>query len=92
MSVKSPAVALVVLQPRDLTEVAPLCFQELVVARTQVAEVGSEDTISWERGFLLWEQSSPVNVSHNSKHAPAPPTPPSLSNGLPNQETERRPW
>lgn len=54
-SVKSLAVVLVVLQPMDLTEVAHLCFQEVVAAaaKIQVVAVDSEDKISLEMDFLL---------------------------------------
>ena len=79
----------------DLTEVAQLYFQEEVVeAKIQVVEVDSEDTISLEMDFLLWEnQSSPVNINHNSKHIPAPPTPriSLLSNGLPKEKSQSGP-
>lgn len=52
--VKSLAVVLVVLWPMSLTEVAQFCFQEVgVEARSQVAEVDSEEKISWEMDFSL---------------------------------------
>lgn len=54
MTVKSPAVVLVVLQLMDLTEMVHLYFQEEVVeAKIQVVEVDSEDKVSLEMGFLL---------------------------------------
>lgn len=53
MTVKSPAVVLV-LQLMDLTEMVQLCFQEEVVeAKIQVVEVDSEDKVSLEMDFLL---------------------------------------
>lgn len=53
-SVKSLAVVLAVLHLMDLTEVAQLYFQEVVVeAEIQVVEVDSEDKISLEMDFLL---------------------------------------
>lgn len=69
MTVKSPAVVLV-LQLMDLTEMVQLYFQEEVVeAKIQVVEVDSEDKVSLEMDFLLSEnQSNPVNISHNSNH------------------------
>lgn len=64
----------------DVTEVAQLCFQEVVAeAKIQVVEEGSEDKISLEMDFLLSEsQNSPVNTNHTSKHVSAPPTPHTL--------------
>lgn len=54
MTVKSPAVILVVLQLMGLTEMVQLYFQEEVVeAKIQVVEVDSEDKASLEMGFLL---------------------------------------
>lgn len=85
MTVKSPVVVLVVLQLMDLTEVAQLYFQDVVVeAKIQVAEVDSEGKTSSEMDFLLWEkQSIPVSVSCNSKHlCPATPWTLLLSNSL----------
>lgn len=75
--VKSLVVVLVVLWPMYLTEVTRFCFQEVGVdARIQVAEVDSEERISWEMDFSLWDkESSPVNTSHTSKSSPAPSTP-----------------
>lgn len=69
MTVKSPAVVLV-LEMMDLTEMVQLYFQEEVLeAKIQVVEVDSEDKVSLEMDFLLWEnQSNPVNIKHNSKH------------------------
>lgn len=53
MTVKSPAVVLV-LQLMDLTEMVQLYFQEEVVeAKIQVVGVDSEDTVSLEMDFLL---------------------------------------
>lgn len=52
--VKPPGVALVVLKLMDVTEVAQLCFQEVVAeAKIQVVEEGSEDKISLEMDFSL---------------------------------------
>lgn len=86
---------LVVLQLRDLTEVAQLYFQEVAVeAKIQVVEVDSEGKISVETDFLLREkESSSVSINHYSKHTPAPPTPHTLllSNGLPNYKSQSRP-
>lgn len=86
MTVKSPVVVLVVPQLMDLTEVAQLYFQDVVVeAKIQVVEVDSEGKISLEMDFLLWEKwSIPVSVSCNSKHIPpaAPPWTLLLSNSL----------
>lgn len=54
MTVKSPVVVLVVLQLMDLTEVAQLYFQDVVVeAKIQVVEVDSEGKTSSEMDFLL---------------------------------------
>lgn len=53
MTVKSPAV-LLVLQLMDLTEMVQLYFQEEAVeAKIQVVEVDSEDKVSLEMDFLL---------------------------------------
>lgn len=64
-TVKSPAVSQVVLLLMNLTEVAQLCFQEEVVeAKIQGVAVDSEDKISLEKDFLLWDnQSSPVSIT-----------------------------
>lgn len=69
MTVKAPAVVLV-LQLMDLTEMVQLYFQEEVVeAKIQVVEVDSEDKVALEMDFLLSEnQSNSVNISHKSKH------------------------
>jgi len=87
--VKSLAVVPVVLWPMYLTEVTQFCFQEVgVEARIQVAEVDSEERISWEMDFSLCDnESSPVNTNHTSKPTPAPSTHPmhlTAHNSLPN--------
>lgn len=53
MTVKSPAVVLVVLQLMGLTEMVQLYFQEEVVEAKIQVEVDSEDKASLEMGFLL---------------------------------------